>query len=139
MTPFADIVARIRELCPDFAHVDHVMTSASSYSYPAALVVPVKRRADPPSINIPGAFRQDVALVFGVYVVMERRQNGVADNGGADQFDVLCTSLQAALVGWEPDGANTPVIYVGGEMAPYDAGIVTWREDFAIEYEVQVP
>jgi hypothetical protein len=70
---------------------------------------------------------------------MERRQNGVADNGGADQFDVLCTSLQAAFVGWEPDGAITPVSYVGGEMAPYDAGIVTWREDFAIEYEVQIP
>lgn len=133
----ADFVERIRSECPDFAHVDHILTSATGYDYPAALITPVDKRADAPRINIPGAFAQDVTLLVGVYIIMERRQSGAGDHGGADLFDRLCASLQAALINWEPTGALAPVIYEGGKMAPYDAGIVTWREDFSVQYEVR--
>lgn len=134
-----EIIIRIREQCPEFALVDHVLTSPVSYPYPAALVAPVDKRASPPSINIAGGFAQDVAMMVGVYIVLERRQDGPGDFGGADMFDTLCASLQAALVNWSPDGALRPTFYEGGKMAPYDAGVVTWREDFSVEYEVRYP
>lgn len=135
----AELIERVRVQCPEFAYVDHVLTSAATYPYPAALISPVEKRASPPAISIAGGFAQDVALMFGVYIVMERRQNGIADFGGADLFDTLCASLQAALVNWEPTAIIRPVFYDGGKMAPYDAGVVTWREDFSVEYEVRYP
>lgn len=136
---FTEFIDRIREQCPDFAYVDHVLMSATSYEYPAALIAPVETRGEPPAINIPGAYAQDIGAVVGVYIVMERRQNGVADYGGAELFDKLVASLRAALINWEPDWALGPVTYAGGRMAPYDAGIVTWREDFAVQFEVRYP
>lgn len=134
---FTDFIDRIRSECPTFAHVDHVLMSAVNYSYPAALIAPVENRGEPPRINIPGAYAQDVESMIGVYIVMERRQDGAADFGGADLFDTLCAELRAALINWQPSWALSPVTYTGGRMAPYDAGIVTWREDFAVQFEVR--
>ena len=133
----ADVVARIRDLCPNFAHVDHLLMSSTSYDYPAALIAPVENKGDAPRINIPGGYAQDYESLFGVYIVFERRQDGPADNGGADMFDRLCDELRAALINWQPDWALSPITYAGGRMAPYDAGIVTWREDFAVSTEVR--
>jgi hypothetical protein len=135
----AEIVERIKDQCPDFAHIDHVLTSPVTHAYPAALIVPVDKQASPPRINIPGGFSQDVTLIVGVYIVLERRQNGIADYTGADLFDTLCAQLQAALVNWTPTGAIQPMFYAGGKMAPYDAGVITWREDFSVDYEVRYP
>lgn len=135
----AEIISRIRAQCPGFALVDHVLTSPITYPYPAALVAPVKNHGAPPFVNIAGGYAQDITTIFGVYIVLERRQNGAADFGQAALFDTLCTSLRAALVNWTPSGVICPVQYAGGEMAPYDQGVVTWREDFSTEFEMRVP
>lgn len=133
------IIEQIKTQCPDFALVDHVLSSAATYPYPAALVTPVESRSLSEPNDFAGSYRQDIQLVVGVYVVIERRQNQIADLGGAEQFDTLCASLRAALINWQPDGAIRPVSYAGGKMAPYDAGVVTWREDFIVEFEVRSP
>ena len=134
-----DVIARIQQACPDFATVDHLMTSPSDFEKPAALVTPVRNRGSAPSIMIPGAYDQDVSSIIGVYVILERRQNGAFDNGVADLFDTLTTSLRTALVNWYPTGLIQPIVYAGGEMAPYETGLVAWREDFAIEFEMRLP
>lgn len=135
-----DIVDRIRTECPGFAHVDHLLTSPVDYGYPAALVTLVKAVGRSPNINISGAYAQDVAMTFGVYIVLARRQSGVADHGGADSLDYLLTSLRAALVNWlPPDQPDllAPVEYAGGEMAPYEAGLVTWRDDYGVQFDMR--
>ena len=134
-----DVITRIRLQCPGFLLVDHVLTSPITYPYPTALVAPVRNQGQPPFVNIPGGYAQDVVTTFGVYIIVERRQNGVADFGQGTLFDALCTSLRAALVNWTPPGAVQPISYAGGEMAPYDQGIVTWRDDYSAIFEMRYP
>lgn len=135
---FAAVVARIKQQCPDFAHVDHILTSAATYDLPAALVTPVKTDAQAPFINVPGGYDQEYLPIVGVYIVIARRQNEPGDMGGADLFDRLCAQLRAALVNWTPPEAIEPVQYAGGMMAPYEPGVVTWREDFSLRYAMRI-
>lgn len=141
-----DVIARIQSQCPGFAHVDHVLTSPADFTRPAALVTPVRYRGAQPTTMFPGSYEQDVDMVFGVFLVLERRQNGVLDNGTADEFDTLLTSVRAALVNWPSDGAGLaalsmtqPITYAGGELAPYEPGNVTWRDDYAAQIEMRMP
>lgn len=134
-----DVITRIRAQCPGFALVDHVLTSPITYPYPTALLAPVRNQGQPPLVNIPGGYAQDVVSTFGVYIVVERRQNGVADFGQGTLFDTLCQSLRTALVNWTPPGAVQPLMYAGGEMAPYDQGLVTWRDDYSTIFEMRMP
>lgn len=133
------IVERIQVQCPAFVLVDHVLSSPITYPYPTALVVPVESRSISDPNDFEGSYRQDIQLVVGVYIIIERRQNQIGDLGGAEQFDTLCAAVRAALINWQPTGANRPMSYAGGKMAPYDAGVVTWREDFTVDFEVRSP
>ena len=135
----SDIIARIKAQCPGFVYVDHILTSSATFARPAALVAPVKAMGMAPRINIPGGYSQDVEAIFGVYIVLDRKQNGITGAGTADTFDDLTTSLRAALINWAAPGLIEPVTYAGGDMAPYDTGIVTWREDFRTLTEVRYP
>jgi hypothetical protein len=135
---FAPVVARIKEQCPDFAYVEHILTSAATYPLPAALVVPVKIDAIGPRINIPGGYAQDMEMTVGIYIVMPRRQDNSGVAEGAELFDSLCAQLRAALVNWTPPEAVQPMEYAGGQMAPYEPGVVTWREDFLVRNEMRL-
>jgi hypothetical protein len=134
----SEVITRIQQQCPGFAFVGHVLTGPAVYSLPAALVVPVRYTAVPPRINYAGAFSQDVAATIGVYLVLRRQENGPFDSGAADEFDALTSSLRTALVSWHPSSLTYPIIYAGGEMAPYDAGMFTWRDDFSARFEMRI-
>lgn len=134
-----DIIARIQDKCPEFATVDHVLTSPADFARPAALVAPVSNRAAPPNIVITGGFAQDVASIVGVFIVIERRQSGSYDNGAADVFDTLTRSLRTALVNWNPGDLIQPITYAGGVMDAFQPGNVTWRDDYSAEFEMRFP
>jgi hypothetical protein len=134
----ADIIARIREQCPDFQYVSHVFVGGAAMATPAALVTPVRHRAAAPFVFGPSAYCQKVSMIFGVYIVIGRQENGDFDQGAADQFDDLTSSVRDALTNWQAPGLIAPVIYAGGEIAPYEAGLVAWREDFSGEFELRI-
>ena len=135
----SDIIARIKAQCPGFVYVDHILTSSATFARPAALVAPVKNIGIGPRTNIPGGYSQDVEMIFGAYIVLDRKQNGVTGAGTADQFDDLTVSLRAAMINWAATGLIEPITYAGGEMAPYETGLVTWRDDFRALFEVRYP
>ena len=141
----AEIIARITAECPEFAEVGHALTSPAILAYPAALVTPVRNQASPPFILAPGAYHQNVVAIFGVYILLERRQNGASDQGAADDFDALTASLRAALTNWEANdgrmvrlqlvelmGFNATVTVHAG------AGLFTWRENFSAAFEIRL-
>lgn len=135
-----EVITRIRAQCPGFAVVDHVLTSPATYLYPTALVGPVRDVANPPYINIPGGYAQDVSTTIGVYFVLERRQNGATGFSEADILDALRLSLRTALVNWAPSGVIEPLRYAGGQLAPFDgSGVVTWRDDYSTVFEMRFP
>ena len=135
----SDVITRISAECPGFEYVDHILTSAADFARPAALVAPVRSIGARPSINIPGGYSQDVELILGVYIVLDRKQNGATGSGAADQFDDLVVDLRAAMINWAASGLIEPITYAGGEMAPYEPSVVTWREDFRALFEVRYP
>lgn len=133
----SQIIDRIREECPEFAVVDHALTSPASIAYPAAMVVPVEARGNPPYLFGEGEYHQISHRKIGVYVMIARRQDGDADNGAADDFDALCESVRAALMGWAPDARGDVLAYAGGVLAPFAQGSVSWREDFTLSEDLR--
>jgi hypothetical protein len=127
------IIARIKAQCPGFVTVDHALTSAADMAQPAALVTPVQSVAGEP--RLVGLHSQRERTIYGVYVLIERRQDGIAGGALAD-LDALRAELRDALKGWTPDPAiHTELELAGGQLEPYRSGIVAWRENFASETE----
>lgn len=126
----AEIVARIRAECPSFAHVDDFATSTLDFDLPAAIVEPLKRDASPALFT--DAHVQQVDLVFGVYILFERKLD--APQLG---WDALCAELQLGLVGWATTPYEAPVSYAGGQVARWKEQYVCWREDFSTNFELR--
>ena len=129
------IIDRIRAECPGFAQVDHALSSAEDLDYPAALVSPVQAQAGPERLLM--YHRQIERLTFGVFIMVERRRDGIADAGAADELDDLRAELRAALIGYTPDPARfTGLAAAGGRLDQWRPGIAGWREDFSTEPEI---
>lgn len=127
------IIARIKLQCPGFATVDHALTSAADMPLPAALVSPVKAMAEPAQLM--PIHSQIERTIYGVYILIERRQDGIA-TGSLVDLDTLRASLRAALKGWSPDATiHEEVELAGGALETYRPGVVAWREDFASQTE----
>lgn len=131
------VIARIKLLCPGFATVAHALTSAADADLPSALVTPAKMVANPDRL-IGALHSQDVMQTFSVYILMQRRQDGDADAGAADDLDDLTDQLRAALPGWAIDANHAPMQFVGGQLDRFETGLVCWREDYAVEYEIRL-
>lgn len=130
----SDILSRIRAECPGFAQVDHALSSNEELDYPAALVSPVRAAPLPPRLL--GVHSQIEVLTYGVFILVARRRDGVADAGSADILDDLRAELRAALIGWTPDPAFIELAAAGGQLDQWRPGFAGWREDFATEHEI---
>ena len=138
-----DIVARIRDLCPGFARVDHALTSTFDevQDSPAAFVSLVEAMPRP---NAEGRFRsmligvhsQTVDLTVGVFIQLRRTQDDDAGEGANDDLDTLRGQLHDALVTWQPAGVDEPFAYAGGRLVERN-GLVAWREEFATSTELR--
>lgn len=137
MIAIADIVQRLKDQCPELVHVDHALTSAADFPKPAALVAPVKAMTGQPALL--GVHSQMVVTTFGVYLILDRRQNGATDAGVADDYDAIIASIRSALAGWVPDNVDgAAVAFAGGELAPFSAGPAVWRDDYSIITELRI-
>lgn len=135
ITAFID---RVAAQCPSFGEVSHILTSSAALTYPAALIGPVEARSPGAQAYGWGTHVQTVTQKVGVYIVLERRQDGLVGHGVAEQLEALCAELQQALVGWMPAGAREPVNYLGGTLTTYADGLFCWREEFSHSYEIRI-
>ena len=127
------IITRIKAQCPGFATVEHALTSGADMALPAALVSPVQSMATAPELL--GLHSQIERTVYGVYILIARRQDGVT-TGALVDLDTLRASLRTALKGWSPTPAiHSELELAGGKLEPFRDGLVAWREDFASETE----
>lgn len=127
------IIARVRAECTEFATVEHALTSAADMPMPAALITPVQSMAQ--GAQIMPLHSQIERTIYGVYILIARRQDGVS-TGAMIDLDALRASLRTALKGWSPDPAlHLEVELAGGKLEEYRPGVVAWREDFASETE----
>lgn len=56
-----------------------------------------------------GLIRQRVRVEFAVRVIVQRAAAGVLDP--EDALNELCDAVSAALIGWRPSGADTPITW----------------------------
>ena len=129
------IIDRIRAECPGFAQVDHALSSSEDLDYPCALVSPVLASAG--AERLLGYHSQIERITFGVFILVERRRDGAADAGAADELDDLRAELRAALIGYTPDAAAFDALAsAGAKLDQWRPGIAGWREDFFTESEI---
>jgi hypothetical protein len=131
----SDFMARIKAMCPDFATVDHALTSAADVDLPAAMVTPASMSATPDDL-IGAVHNQNVRQVFSVYILLARLQDGYISSN-ADDLDTLTGQLRAALPGWQIDNDHGPVNFAGGQLDRYHTGLVCWREDYSVETQLR--
>lgn len=136
MIRVAQIIDQLRAECPEFATVTHALTSSSEVTRPAALVAPLQVDAEKPAFY--SLHSQMISQTFGVYILIDRAQDGDTGYGSADLLDVLVESLRAALIGWTPDNATAaPLAYGGGKLDRYQQQIACWRDDFVTSNELR--
>ncbi|WP_127088329.1 phage tail terminator protein [Aquabacter cavernae] len=95
---------------------------------PGAIVVPIRDDATPdPETN---TYRQRVDRAIGVIVIAPAHAttgDGALVAGG---LEVLRETVRMALIGWQPDGLDIPLLYAGGEPVPTAPGLVAWRDTY---------
>jgi hypothetical protein len=129
------VLDRVRAECPTFAAVEHALTSDADFSRPAALVGVSRVMATPNGLI--EAHVQRFVTTVSVWLLMDRKQDGLVAYGTADLWQTLTAELRAALVAWSPDDPRfAPFDYAGGQLDrhPGGTGVAIWREDFTTEH-----
>ena len=121
------IVGRLIAHCADFKavevaeDVDALIARAGLVESPSVIVMPYRERATPSPLAA-GGFRQRVAMQFLTGIVV-RQYDDVMGADRAATFDSLKDEVEAALAGWEPEGAIESCELVGGESSPISTGV----------------
>lgn len=77
------------------------------------------------------AKHQDVHETYGVFVATKNvRSASGADS--ADENEVLCDAIQAALLGWPPVADGDSLAYAGGQMVDQRGNLFIWREMYTL-------
>lgn len=133
----ADLLVRLRTLCPDFATIEHGLTSSADPVLPAAIVMPMAMKAaESQLLEIP-LRSQAIVQTFSIFILLKRQQDTLLSSK-ADDMDFLCAQLRAALCGWQVDAYHAPMNLAGGQLAQYQTGISCWREDYTAESELRI-
>lgn len=95
---------------------------------PGAIVVPIRDDATPEPETY--AYRQRVDRAIGVIVIAPAHAStgdGALVAGG---LEALRETARTALIGWQPEGLDIPLLYAGGEPVPTAPGLVAWRDTY---------
>jgi hypothetical protein len=132
-----DLLARLRAKCPSFAMFDHALTSSATMDLPAGMLTPSRTVAQPNVLLGNLIFSQDTTQTFSIFILLPRkRDRGLQSK--ADDLDTLTAELRQGLIGYQPDGFHSPLIYAGGTLDKYHTGEICWREDFAAGFDLRI-
>ncbi|HEY2070713.1 MAG TPA: hypothetical protein VGG48_14245 [Rhizomicrobium sp.] len=101
-----------------------------------AFVIPKSDRAAPSDSAV--SIRQRTQRVFSVILGFTKQRVRTSESD-LDNIEDSSEAVKAALIGWTPEGENSPVSFVGAGIAraDYDQGFVLWACDFACPYYVR--
>ncbi|RJF84872.1 hypothetical protein D3877_10370 [Azospirillum cavernae] len=130
----ASVVARLKAQAPSLRLVEGLAQLAAlkqnppTNVQPAAYVVPVSETAS--DNRLANGVAQRNAVTFGVVLCV----TDLSDPRGVDAGDALDRArgeIRAALVGWTPEGADGPALFLGGETVDLDRfGALWWMDRF---------
>ncbi len=130
----AAIVARLKAEAPSLRLVEGLAQLAAlkenppSNMQPAAFVVPVSETAE--DNRLANGIAQRNRVTFGVVLCLTKLTE-VRGAVAGDALDAVRAEVRAALVGWTPEGASGPALFVGGETIELDRfGALWWMDRF---------
>lgn len=138
----AALADRLRDAAPSLRQVD----TAAAYAAlevapprarcPAAFLVETDTDAGPQGLAV-GGHRQVLTERFAAVLFLDaaRDARGAA---AAEAAREVRQEVLAALLGFTPDQAYEPVVYLGGRLLSAEGGYLVWQDDFATRRVVKV-
>jgi len=125
----APIVDRLKTTCPAFQNrvIDALEEGAVAKAFPAAYVLPLSDKGD--SNKMAGAHRQRMEHRFAVEIMVKHAGQAATGGPAAASLEAVRDSVKAALRGWSPAGLD-PIDYAAGRLIQFEAGRVTWRDEY---------
>lgn len=105
---------------------------APSVATPAAFVVPM---ADRPGADaaFSGSVLQAVETTLSIVLVLDNKRDSTG-SAANDELERLRGEIRKALLGWAPDGVDSPLTAGRGQLIDLDNGRVWWGDEFRIEH-----
>ncbi len=105
---------------------------APSVATPAAFVVPM---ADRPGGDqaFSGSTLQAVNTTLAIVLVLDNKRDSTG-NAANDELEKLRAEVRQALLGWAPDGFDSPLTAGKGQLIDLDNGRVWWGDQFHIDH-----
>ena len=101
---------------------------------PAAFVIPSSERAGPSELV--QRVSQRVAFRFAVVLAIQNLRDMQGDAAQTD-LDPIRQGVKAALLGWQPDAADSPITFVAGRLVKWADGVLWWLDEFETTYYVR--
>lgn len=132
----APILAHIKSHCPALRQVGgaaefSALPEAGPQAVPAAFVVPLEERAG--SNQLDTGISQRVDVRFGVILAVRNLRDGVGAAAN-DDLETLRRAVKAALLGWQPTGADDVCTFGGGRVLQLNNQVLWWQDDFVTAY-----
>jgi hypothetical protein len=122
--------APVLKLVEGSASFDRAVTENPT-AWPAAFVFPL-RDTPAPSQTL-GIVEQRVTVTFGIALVVQNVQDARGD-AAITALQPVRAAVLAALLGWSPNGAQSPVVYAGGRWISTHNGFFWWQDDFSCAF-----
>lgn len=105
---------------------------APSVATPSAFVVPMADMPRPDA-GFTGSVLQQVASTVSIVLVLDNKRDGT---GGAANSDLerYRNEVRGALLGWAPEGVDSPFTAGAGQLIDLDNGRVWWGDEYRIEH-----
>jgi len=133
----AAIVQRLQDQCPGVAEVLLALSGAEPKRYPAAYVLPLAEAAE--SSDVTGIHEQRVRARFAVEWMVKQVSKAATGGPAQEALEDLRDAGKAALCGWSPEAAYTPIDFSGGKLIDFSPGFAVWRDEFVTEFYERNP
>lgn len=101
---------------------------------PAAYVLPVSDSGSPNRrVN---RTVQELATIFGVVLVL----GSARDPRGADatdEIEAVRAPVRAALLGWQPTGDDSPIVFLSGRLTLVRDGTLWWLDEWRTAADIR--
>lgn len=97
---------------------------------PAAYVLPLAEAADPAAGDAPGSVGQIVTVRFGIVLAVAASRPDPQGGAAVAEIDPVRRAIRAALLGWCPPGADSPISYVAGDLLSVEPSGIWWQDSY---------
>ena len=133
MTLVQQIIQRLNDRCDSLKHVKGFAELQALTKMPAGTTAYVKLSGRTARANSGASYtRQAVQVRIGITIIHVNRSDRRGEAASHD-LEAITSDVQAALLGWQPEGADNGMTYGGGELLSFDTGTAIQEETYDVQ------